>query len=35
MTFDDEGHGLVKLQNRIEGYSNALGFLMYRVTVSG
>jgi dipeptidyl aminopeptidase/acylaminoacyl peptidase len=35
MTFDDEGHGLVKLQNRIEAYSTALGFLMYRVTVSG
>jgi len=35
MTFDDEGHGLVKLQNRIDAYSNALGFLMYRVTVSG
>ncbi len=35
LTFDDEGHGLVKLQNRIEGYSTALGFVMYRVTVSG
>jgi dipeptidyl aminopeptidase/acylaminoacyl peptidase len=34
MTFDDEGHGLVKLHNRIEGYSTALGFLMYRVTVA-
>jgi len=35
MTFDDEGHGLVKLQNRIDGYSTALGFVMYRVTVEG
>ena len=34
MTFGDEGHGLVKLQNRIEAYSTALGFLMYHVTVA-
>jgi dipeptidyl aminopeptidase/acylaminoacyl peptidase len=32
IAFDDEGHGLVKLQNRIEGYSSALGFVMYNVT---
>lgn len=32
IAFDDEGHGLVKLQNRIEGYSEALGFLMYNIT---
>jgi dipeptidyl aminopeptidase/acylaminoacyl peptidase len=35
MTFQDEGHGLVKLQNRIDAYSNALGFVMYHVTVKG
>ncbi len=35
MTFQDEGHGLVKLQNRIDGYTNAVGFLMYQVTVAG
>ncbi|MDA4114857.1 MAG: prolyl oligopeptidase family serine peptidase [Thaumarchaeota archaeon] len=35
LVFDDEGHGLVKLQNRIEGYSTALGFVMYNVTVAG
>ncbi len=35
MTFQDEGHGLVKLQNRIEGYTNALGFVMYHVTMKG
>jgi dipeptidyl aminopeptidase/acylaminoacyl peptidase len=28
MKFDDEGHGLVKLKNRIAGYSAALEFLM-------
>jgi len=32
LAFDDEGHGLVKLQNRIEGYSAALGFVMYNIT---
>lgn len=31
MTFQDEGHGLVKLHNRIEAYSNALGFVMFHV----
>jgi dipeptidyl aminopeptidase/acylaminoacyl peptidase len=35
MTFDDEGHGLVKLENRIDGYTNAVSFLMYEVTVAG
>jgi dipeptidyl aminopeptidase/acylaminoacyl peptidase len=35
VTFEDEGHGLVKLQNRIDGYSNALGFVMHRVTLAG
>ncbi len=34
VAFDDEGHGLVKLQNRIEGYSEALGFVMYNITVA-
>jgi Tol biopolymer transport system component/pimeloyl-ACP methyl ester carboxylesterase len=33
LAFDDEGHGLVKLQNRIEGYTAALGFVMYNITV--
>jgi len=28
MVFDDEGHGLVKLKNRIEGYSAAFSFLI-------
>jgi dipeptidyl aminopeptidase/acylaminoacyl peptidase len=28
MKFDDEGHGLVKLKNRISGYTAALEFLM-------
>jgi len=28
MVFDDEGHGLVKLKNRIEGYSASLSFLI-------
>jgi dipeptidyl aminopeptidase/acylaminoacyl peptidase len=28
LVFNDEGHGLVKLNNRIEGYSKALGFMM-------
>ena len=28
MRFDDEGHGLVKLKNRIAGYSAAVEFLM-------
>ncbi len=32
VAFDDEGHGLVKLQNRIEGYSAALGFVMHSIT---
>jgi dipeptidyl aminopeptidase/acylaminoacyl peptidase len=32
IAFDDEGHGLVKLSNRIEGYSSALGFVMYNVS---
>lgn len=27
LKFDDEGHGLVKLKNRIDGYSAAVGFL--------
>lgn len=35
MTFQDEGHGLIKLQNRIEAYTNALGFVMFHVTVKG
>jgi len=33
IAFDDEGHGLVKLANRIEGYSSALGFVMYNVSI--
>ncbi len=28
LVFPDEGHGLVKLDNRIEGYSKALGFML-------
>ena len=32
LNFYDEGHGLVKLDNRIEGYSKALGFVMQKVT---
>jgi len=32
IAFDDEGHGLVKLQNRIDGYTAALGFVMYNVS---
>lgn len=28
LVFRDEGHGLVKLNNRIEGYSEALGFVL-------
>ena len=28
MKFEDEGHGLVKLKNRIAGYSAAVEFLM-------
>ena len=28
MKFDDEGHGLIKLKNRISGYTAALEFLM-------
>ena len=31
LRFEDEGHGLVKLQNRIEGYSRALDFLAYHL----
>ena len=31
VAFDDEGHGLVKLQNRIAGYSAALEFVTYHV----
>ncbi len=33
IAFDDEGHGLVKLANKIEGYSSALGFVMYNVSI--
>ena len=32
MKFDDEGHGLIKLKNRIEGYSAAVEFLMRHVS---
>jgi dipeptidyl aminopeptidase/acylaminoacyl peptidase len=32
MKFDDEGHGLVKLKNRIAGYSEAVEFLMRHVS---
>ena len=28
LVFPDEGHGLVKLNNRVEGYSKALSFIM-------
>ncbi len=28
MVFPDEGHGLVKLNNRIDGYSKAIGFML-------
>ncbi|MDA4121656.1 MAG: S9 family peptidase [Thaumarchaeota archaeon] len=28
LIFPDEGHGLVKLNNRVEGYSKALGFML-------
>ncbi len=34
MKFDDEGHGLVKLKNRIAGYSAAVEFLMRHVSTS-
>jgi len=33
MKFEDEGHGLVKLKNRIAGYSAAVGFLMNHLSV--
>lgn len=32
MKFEDEGHGLTKLKNRIEGYSAAVEFLMRHVS---
>ncbi|MDA4115003.1 MAG: S9 family peptidase [Thaumarchaeota archaeon] len=32
MRFDDEGHGLIKLKNRIAGYSAAVEFLMQHVS---
>jgi dipeptidyl aminopeptidase/acylaminoacyl peptidase len=32
MRFDDEGHGLVKLKNRIAGYTAAVEFLMRHVS---
>jgi len=28
MVFDDEGHGLVKLKNRLKGYAAAAEFLL-------
>jgi dipeptidyl aminopeptidase/acylaminoacyl peptidase len=34
MKFDDEGHGLVKLKNRIAGYSAAVEFLMSHVSAT-
>ncbi len=35
MRFDDEGHGLAKLKNRIAGYSAAVEFLMSHVSSQG
>ncbi|HEV2390509.1 MAG TPA: S9 family peptidase [Nitrososphaerales archaeon] len=32
MKFADEGHGLIKLKNRIAGYSEAIEFLMNRIS---
>jgi dipeptidyl aminopeptidase/acylaminoacyl peptidase len=32
MKFEDEGHGLIKLKNRITGYSSAVEFLMRHVS---
>ena len=32
MKFEDEGHGLIKLKNRISGYSAAVEFLMRQVS---
>ena len=32
MKFEDEGHGLIKLKNRIAGYSAAVEFLMRHVS---
>jgi dipeptidyl aminopeptidase/acylaminoacyl peptidase len=32
MVFDDEGHGLVRHQNRVRGYGRALAFLAERLT---
>jgi hypothetical protein len=31
LVFPDEGHGLVKLDNKIEGYSKALGFMLSHI----
>jgi len=32
MKFEDEGHGLIKLKNRIAGYSEAIEFLIKQVS---
>jgi hypothetical protein len=32
MKFEDEGHGLVKLKNKISGYTAAVEFLMHHAS---